>query len=275
MKASPGFLKNYSVVVITGGSSGIGYEYVKQLFAMKSDLVIVNISRTKPEDLWNNLPVIHREIDLASPAQLDESSQWIADKCASAPAGRMLLINNSGFGSYGCFPAKALDRQLDMVEVNIAAPLHLVGILLPELKKRKGGIINMSSLAAFQPTPYMATYGATKSFILDWSLALGEELKSSGVRVMAVCPGPTRSLFFKNAGFAAPPGNGFVTGSGKAEDVAACALAAYFKGRKICVPGWRNKLVRVADSLLPKGKQAAASEFVLRKLRLETFLKHP
>jgi uncharacterized protein len=187
----------------------------------------------------------------------------------------MLLVNNSGFGSYGRFPSNGLNRQLDMIEVNIAAPLHLVGILLPELRKRKGGIINVSSLAAFQPMPYMATYGATKSFLLEWSLALGQELKGEGVRVLALCPGPTSSNFYKSAGFSTPPTSGSLTGSGTAGEVAECALASYAKGRKICVPGWRNKFLRTADAFLSKGMQAAASEFVLRKLRLESFLKHP
>jgi uncharacterized protein len=274
MKDPSGFLKNYSTVVITGGSSGIGHEFVMRLAALKPELTIINLSRTRPEDNWNGLPVIHRDVDLASPAQLDEASQWLADKCAAATTGRLLLINNSGFGSYGRFPAHELERQLDMVEVNIAAPLHITGILLPELKKRGGGIINLSSLAAFQPTPYMATYGASKTFLLNWGLALGQELKHDNVHVLSVCPGPTKSQFFKNAGFATPPG-GALAGSGNAADVVNYALQAYSRKKVIAIPGWRNKLVAFAAAFMSREEQATASEFVLRKLRLESFLKHP
>jgi short-subunit dehydrogenase len=273
MKDPSGFLKSYSAVVITGGSSGIGYQFVLRLLALKPELTVINLSRTKPEEDWNGLPVIHREVDLASPAQLDEASQWLADKCASNAPGKLLLINNSGFGSYGRFPSHELERQLDMVEVNIAAPLHIVGILLPEIKKRGGGIINMCSLAAFQPTPYMATYGATKVFLLNWSLALGQELKLDGIQVLAVCPGPTKSQFFKNAGFATPPG-GSIAGSGNAADVVTCALQAYSKAKVIAIPGWRNKLVAISAAFMSRKRQASTAEFILRKLRLESFLKH-
>jgi uncharacterized protein len=273
MKNPQGFLKSYSVVVITGGSSGIGYSFVRRLLEIKPDLTIINLSRSKPDDEWDGLPVIHRQTDLASPADLDETSQWIVDKCASAPAGNLLLINNSGFGSYGRFPAKELERQLDMVEVNISAPLHLTGLLLPEIVRRGGGIINMSSLAGLQPTPYMATYGATKSFILDWSLALREELKIHGINVLAVCPGPTESNFFKSAGFAAPPCRSGFAGNNTANFVVDCALHAFSRKKGIVVTGWRNKMAAFFTSFLSRTCKAAVAEIALRKLRLETYLK--
>lgn len=273
MKNPQGFLKSYSVIVITGGSSGIGYSFVRHLLGLKSDLTIINLSRSKPDDDWKGLPIMHRQTDLASPADVDEASQWIVGKCASAPEGKMLLINNSGFGSYGTFPTKELERQLDMIEVNISAVVHLTGLLLPEIIKRGGGVINMSSLAAFQPTPYMATYGATKAFVLDWSLALRQELKFRGVNVLAVCPGPTVSNFFKSAGFAAPPCRSAFVGSSSAEFVVECALQSFFKNKGIVVTGWRNKLVTFFDAILPRTCKAAVAEIALRKLRLETYLK--
>jgi len=273
MKNPQGFLKSYSVVVITGGSSGIGYSFVRRLFEIKPDMTIINLSRTKPDDEWNGLPVIHRQTDLASPAELDEACLWIVGKCAGAPDGKMLLVNNSGFGSYGRFPAREIERQLDMVEVNISAPVHLTGLLLPEIEKRGGGIINMSSLAAFQPTPYMATYGATKSFILDWSLALRQELKTRGVNVLAVCPGPTESNFFKNAGFATPPCRSSIAGNNTADFVVDCALQAFSKKKGIVVTGWRNKMAAFFGAILPRTGRAVVAEIALRKLRLETYLK--
>jgi short-subunit dehydrogenase len=273
MKNPPGFLKSYSIVVITGGSSGIGYSFVRQLLAIKSNVTIINLSRTKPADNWDGLPVIHRQTDLADPAELAEAGQWLAEKCALAPEGKVLLINNSGFGSYGVFPSGDLHRQLVMIDLNIRAVVHLTGTLLPEIERRGGGIINLSSLAAYQPTPYMATYGATKSFVLDWSLALRQELKGKNVNVLAVCPGPTQSNFFKHAGFSMPPCRSAITGNDTADYVVECALHAYSRNRGIVVTGWRNKLVAFFVSLLSRQCRATAAEIALRKLRLETYLK--
>src|SRR5207244_895627 len=105
-----------------------------------------------------------------------------------APTGRILLINNSGFGTFGRFPEAELAKQLEMIDVNTRAVVHLTGLLLPLLQARGGAIITICSTMSFQPTPYAATYGATKAFALHWSLALNEELRGSGVRALAVCP---------------------------------------------------------------------------------------
>jgi len=269
-----GFLKNYSLVVITGGSSGIGRKFVERIHAEAPGIEIVNLSRTRPDDDWGEVPLTHRRVDLSSPAERDEAGLWLAQKCAAAPKGRMLLINNSGFGSYGRFPAHELEKQLDMVEVNVSAILHLTGILLPEIKRRGGGILNVSSLAAMQPTPYMATYGATKAFLLDWSLALGQELKKDGVHVTAVCPGPTKSNFFKSAGFSSPP-CGAIAGDTTADFVADAALAAFGRRKTVVVPGWRNKLAAGFSGILPRSWAAFVAEIFLRKLRLESHLRHP
>ncbi|HNX04539.1 MAG TPA: SDR family NAD(P)-dependent oxidoreductase [Opitutales bacterium] len=273
MTAPSGFLKKYSVVVITGGSSGIGRKFVEQIYNFNPGVLLINVSRSKPEDEWAGIPVLHRQVDLSSPAERDESVQWLASKCEAAPEGKLLLVNNSGFGSYGRFPSHELEHQLDMVEVNVSAVLHITGVLLPELKKRGGGIINVSSLSAMQPTPYMATYGASKAFLLNWSLALWQELKNDGIHVLAVCPGPTKSNFYKSAGFASPP-CGSIAGSGTPEAVVAQTLRAFARGKSVLVPGWRNKIAAGFAALLCRSWQAAVAELFLRKLRLETYLRH-
>ena len=274
MTAPSGFLKNYSVVVITGGSSGIGRKFVERIYALQPNALLINLSRSRPEDGWGAIPVLHRQVDLSSPAERDETGSWLAEKCAAAPTGKMLLVNNSGFGSYGRFPSRELEHQLDMVEVNVSAVLHLTGLLLPELKKRGGGILNVSSLAAMQPTPYMATYGASKAFVLNWSLALGQELRQDGVHVLALCPGPTKSNFYKSAGFSSPP-CGSIAGDGTPEAVVEKALRAFARRKAVVVPGWRNKLAAGVSGMLCRSWQASLAEVFLRKLRLETYLKHP
>src|SRR5690606_7363430 len=102
-----------------------------------------------------------------------------------------------GFGGYGTVETVGLHHQLSMVDLNVKAVIHLTALLLPDLRQRGGDIVNVGSTAAFQPTPYLATYGATKAFVFNWSLALGEELRGSGVRVLCLCPGPTESNFFR------------------------------------------------------------------------------
>ena len=114
--------------------------------------------------------------------------------------GAIILINNSGFGDYGPMDLLDRDKQLNMMDLNMRAPVDLTLRLLPQLKERGGAVVNIASTAAFQPTPFMATYGSTKAFVLHWTLALTEDLKRTGVRVLAVCPGPTRSNFFRAAG---------------------------------------------------------------------------
>jgi len=101
----------------------------------------------------------------------------------------MLLINNSGFGAYGEFPAPGVDHTLKMIDVNVRAPVELTGRLWDELKARGGMVATVASLAGFQPTPLMTTYAATKSFMLDWSVALDAEAQRHGIRCVAICPG--------------------------------------------------------------------------------------
>lgn len=181
--------------------------------------------------------------------------------------GKILLVNNSGFGAYGVFPAPALEHNLDMIEVNVKAAVHLTGRLLPLLKERGGAIVNVASTAAFQPTPYMATYGATKAFLLHWSLALREELRETGVHVLAVCPGPTRTKFFRRAGFEAPVVSPQIGQT--VEEVAEATLAALQREKPLVISGRLNKLMVALTSLLPKPWISRLSERVLRKYSLK------
>ena len=133
-------------------------------------------------------------------------------------------------------------------------------------------MLNVASTAAFQPTPYLATYGATKAFVLNWSLAINEDLRGTGVRAIAVCPGPTRSNFFQRAGFETPPmGNG--PGKGMmdmtAEEVVLIALQGLAKGKSLVVTGWQNKCVVFLSSKMPRALIARVAAVILRKLRLE------
>jgi short-subunit dehydrogenase len=261
-------LQKFSAVVVTGGSSGIGKSFIELLAGLKPDLVFCNLSRRKPDINIGELNLRHFPCDLA---QSDEIERTVPDVVAhlnrAAPSGRVLLINNSGFGSYGNFPEPGLDQQLEMVDVNIGAVIHLTGLLLPFLKDRGGSVITVASTAAFQPTPSMAVYGATKIFVLHWSLALNEELRGSGVTLLAACPGPTATQFFRRAGLKA--GSVVDSLSMSCEDVVLATLRALAAGRSQVVTGWKNQLSAWGGSLAPKPLAARVAGMILARYRLK------
>ena len=154
-----------------------------------------------------------------------------------------------------------------MIDVNIRAVLDLTGRLLPVLKKRGGTIISVASTAAFQPTAYMAAYGASKTFVLHWSLALNEELRGTAVNALAVCPGPTSTDFFRRAGL--QEGSVADALGMTCEEVVIAALRALAAGRSVVVTGYKNKVGAFLVSKLPKPLAAWLAAKVLARFRLK------
>jgi len=154
-----------------------------------------------------------------------------------------------------------------MLDLNIRGLVDLTGRLLPLLKARGGAIINVASTAAFQPTPYMAAYGASKAFVLHWSLALNEELRGSGVRTLAVCPGPTATEFFRRAGL--QQGSVADSLSMSCESVVEASLRALAAGRSQVVTGWKNKVLAFLAGKTPKPLAARVAALVLARYRLK------
>jgi hypothetical protein len=174
------------------------------------------------------------------------------------------LINNSGYGVYGVMDQADRAAQLTMLDLNVRAVVDLTHRLLPLLRARGGAILNIASTAGWQPTPYLATYGASKAFLLQWSLAIEAELRGSGVGVLTVCPGPTESNFFRRAGFDQPP----LAGHGHSSaQVAAMALDAWARGRRLVVCGWRNRIMVALACRLPRAWQGRLAGAVLRRVR--------
>ncbi len=269
------FLKNTSVIIVTGGSSGIGYSIIKAIIKLKLPAVICNLSRTKPETFFDQENFIHLPTDLSDPEALSQSASRLKTIISEADQGEVLLFNNSGFGDYGRQHTLDRAKQLKMIDLNIRAIVDLTAQLLPELLERGGCVINIASTAAFQPTPYLATYGATKAFVLNWTLALGEDLRGEKVRTLAVCPGPTRSNFFKAAGFEKPPMNQGVgvTLDMSADEVADRTLYALAKGKSLLITGWKNKLIAFFGSKSPIVLVTRVGGAVLRKMRLDAHSK--
>lgn len=260
------FLAPIGAVIVTGGSSGIGWKFIADIGQAKPDARVCNLSRSEPGKFPDGFTLQHFPCDLSDPEQRKAACD-AAEKFVSAGGDRspVLLINNAGLGSYGDFPSGTPDREAAMIGVNVAAVVEITARLMPHLRARGGGIINIASTAAFQATPTAATYGATKAFVLNWSLALREELRSHGVPVVAVCPGPTRTPFFKSAGLDGTQADS-AFGSDAGEVVAA-ALDGLARGAGVVTPGMRNKLIRAAAALVPRTLAARVSGRVLARAR--------
>lgn len=206
----------------------------------------------------------HFSCDLSRAAEVDRAAAAVAAFLAGGPTGRILLINNSGIGAFGRFPEPDLERELAMIDLNVRAVVQLTGRLLPLLRARGGVIMNIASTVAFQPTAFAATYGATKAFVLNWTIALNEELRGSNVRALAVCPGTTRTDFFQQAGAA---GAGQAPFAMTSEAVVEIALRALGSGRAQVVTGWRNKVMTFVGARVPKPFAARVSGKILQRLR--------
>ena len=190
-------------VLITGASSGIGRELARQFAGDGADLVLIARSEDALRALAGELAVdygVTAQIvpaDLSRPGSPDQIVQTLAQQQTDVD----VLVNNAGFGARGPVAGIGVGRQLEMVEVNVAALTRLTALLLPGmLERRRGGILNVASTAAFQPGPNHAVYYATKAYVLSFTQALAEEVRGSGVRVSCLAPGPTDTGFAAQAG---------------------------------------------------------------------------
>ena len=182
-------------VLVTGASYGIGAAFARRLAADGAHLILTARSQEKLAALAAELRQRHGIKVTVIAADLAQASapQFIFDETQRQQLTVDLLINNAGFGAVGDFGWQPLERQLEMIQVNVTALVALAHLFVqPMLARRAGAIINLSSTAAFQGVPYFAVYSATKSFILNFSEALWAECRPYGVRVLALCPGFNR-----------------------------------------------------------------------------------
>ena len=154
------YLLRTSVIIVTGGSSGIGCSIIKAILKLAPTVTVCNLSRSKPEGFLAEHGV-HVPVDLTDSADLDAAAEQLKGIVAAAAPGEVLLFNNSGFGDYGCLQHLSAAKQLGMIDLNVRAVVDLTLRLLPQMLERGGAVINIASTAGFQPTPYLATYGAT------------------------------------------------------------------------------------------------------------------
>ncbi len=240
--------------LITGASSGIGASFARQLAASDHDLILVARSADKLEVLAAELCSAHGVRVDVLPTDLAQPAPGAALYARVTALGRQVdvLINNAGFGAAGAFHGIEPERHQQMLALNIAAVVDLVQAFVPDMvRRRQGAILNVASLAGFQPMPYMSVYAASKAFVLSFSEGLWGEYRQRGIRVLAVCPGPVDTPFFEAAGDnlrAAVPSSLMKT----PDDVARAALKALDRGDSSLVPGVTGKLVAVLPRLLPR-----------------------
>jgi short-subunit dehydrogenase len=236
------------VALITGASAGLGAEFARQLARRGERLVLAARREDRLQALAGevgNARVI--AIDLSAP---DAAARLGADLDRAGETVE-LLINNAGFGQIGRFVSLEGKRQREMIDLNVGTLTDLCRAIAPNMvERRSGGILNVASTAAFQPGPNMAVYFATKAFVLSFTEALHEELKPHGVRVTALCPGPTRTEFGDVAGFG---GNGmFDRVAMDAPAVVRAGLAGLDRNRAVVVPGAINKIGAASTRFAPR-----------------------
>lgn len=239
--------------LITGASSGIGCELAKVFAQHGHPVVLVARGKDKLEALAQELHSSYRVSALAITADLTQfdAPQKIAEQLRRRDLNVDILVNNAGFALRGRFAQLDLQRQLDMIQVNVAAVTHLTRIFLPAmLERNRGGIMNIASTAAFQAGPLMAIYYATKAFVLSFTEALHEEVAGTALRVTCLCPGPTETGFAAVAG--AENSNLFNRGAGRPDLVAKTGYEALQKNQVVVIPGLMNNMGVLAGKLAPR-----------------------
>lgn len=234
--------------LITGASAGIGAEFARQLADRDVQLVIVARRVDALDQLASELAV---DVEvLAADLATEDGIESVSQRLTRPDDPIDLLVNNAGFGWYGAFEDSDPQRYRQMINLNVQAVMRLTHAVLPSLVQRdKGGVINVASTASFQPDPFGAVYGATKAFVRSFTEALHEELAATQVRMLALCPGVTRTEFQEVAdiGDAALP----AAAQMGVEPVVRIALADFTRGRAVSVPGIANALGAYGASVSP------------------------
>lgn len=236
---------------MTGASTGIGQAFAERLAGDGWDLRIVARSAGRLRALAKRLRGEHGVRVQVLPADLTDPAGLRALERRLARDARLeLLVNDAGMGDFGSFAGR--DREVADAEIrlNVLAVVRLThAALRGMLRRRRGAVVNVSSTAAFQPLPHVAIYGATKAFLNSFTEALHEELRDSGVRVQALCPGLTHTEIFERAGADVSGLPSFLWM--EPEEVVAESLAALERGTVVCVPGFGNRAVTSLSRLVP------------------------
>ena len=255
-------LKN-KTALITGSSGGIGEEFAVQFAKRGVNLVLVARRQEKLAELRATLTERHPELTvdvIAADLAVPGSGPDLASKVSELGRTIDILVNNAGVGLHGKFVGQDAAANSAQIQLNCGTLVDLTAAFLPAMTAAGSGIvINVASTAAFQPTPGMAVYGATKAFVLSFTEALWQECKGTGVRVFALCPGATETEFFTRTG------EEFLTdGRQTAKQVVDNAMAALNKSSPTVISGWRNALLANGYRVAPRKLLVQISEQMLK-----------
>lgn len=242
-----------NIAIVTGASSGIGADLAELLAARGYHVFAIARRADRLRDLRVRITATGGQCT-ALPANLADYAERERLIAALAPNADEVevLVNNAGFGTHGYFNETDLDRELELIEVNCAALVHLTKRVLPWMLERKRGyVMNLASVAAFQPGPVMALYYASKAFVLSFSEALSEECDGTGVGVSALCPGTIPTEFQATAGIAKSARPAYATAM-TSREVAQIGLDEMFAGKRVVVVGAKNKFAILLNRFLPR-----------------------
>lgn len=249
--------------IVTGASAGIGWALAEQLAAGGANLVLTARRVDRLQRLAADLSQKHGvktvvySADLTNPAAPEDIREFAERKQIETE----LLVNNAGFGAFGYIQEIPLEKLLEMVQVNCAAVVHLTRVFIPAMVERKhGDILIVASTASFQPVPFNSVYAATKAFDLLFAEGIAEEVRKFGVRVCALCPGPTTTEFQL---VAHQPDRAMKVNE-TAEKVARVGLEALASGKSWVISGTMNRLMMESERLAPRGLVARMAAKVMR-----------
>ena len=256
-------------VLITGASSGIGREFAKKFASKGFDLLLVARGIFKLERLKEELQkeygveIKYFSCDLSENNGPKRVYRFVKDNGLDVS----VLINNAGFGSFGKFLEGDLARYQNMIDLNNKALMTMTYLFIKDMKERGyGHIVNVASIAGFMPRPYMAVYYASKAFVLNFSVALEEELREDNIKVTTVCPGPVRTDFWDRAGVKMSDfKDRFLTRS--PSETVSTAYKAIENNKGLIVDGFFNKAVVGSVKLLAKEATAKVVGFVQKNLQ--------
>jgi hypothetical protein len=256
--------KSARTALVTGASGGIGRALAEQFARDGTNLVLAARSEATLRQIAGDWQTRYGVTVTVLPADLGEpgAAKTLFQQVQAAGIGIDYLVNNAGFGTFGFFAESPLDGQLAMLHLNIEALTELTHRFLPDIRARRGRILNVASTASFQPGPYMAVYCATKAYVLSFSEALAVELADTGVTVTALCPGATASGFQERA---AMQKSGLLTRMrvATAEQVGAAGYRAMMAGRAVFIYGFANRTLALSVRFTPRRMVAALSKRIL------------
>lgn len=248
---------NYALV--TGASSGIGTEFARQLAARGYHLILAARRETELNQLAEQLKQQHGIHVVVCACDLTSEDEVRRLYCACSEFEVEILVNNAGFGKLGYFENISLEQELDMIKVNVIAPHMLMKLFLGRMQF--GYILNVGSMAGYQPNPCFAAYGASKSYLIQLSQAVGYELKRKGskVSVSVLCPGPVDTEFNRVAE------GEFHTKAMTAEEVARIGIEGMLAKKPVIVTGTKMKLCKLAGRVLPDSAMVAMEYKIQKK----------